>query len=120
MRSVDVLFEGKRNTTATTPERPRVPQLSLRQLLTNPIALAAVRPLKASVRGDGEKQDKRVASFAAPPTTSARSAGSLRGTGVGSKAERKPQIEVAQRRDPPVARLSDDVFERERTGKEVF
>ncbi len=58
MRSVDVLCEGKRNTTATTPERPRVPQLSLRQLLTNPIALAAVRPLKASVRGDGEKQEK--------------------------------------------------------------
>ena len=76
--------------------------------------------MNASVQGDDKEQDKSVASYVAPPTTSARSAGSLRGTGVGSKAERKPQIEVAQRRDPPVARLSDDVFERERTGKEVF
>lgn len=69
---------------------------------------------------DDEEQDKSVASYAAPPATSARSAGSLRGTGVGSKAERKPQIEAAQRRDSPAARLTDDVFERERTGKEAF
>jgi hypothetical protein len=33
---------------------------------------------------------------------------------VGSKAERKPQIEVAQKYNPPVARLSDDVFGWER------
>lgn len=73
-----------------------------------------VCPLNDSVRGDRKKQDKSVASYVAPPTTSARSAGSLRGTGVGSKAERKPQIDVAQRRDPPVARHSDDVFGREK------
>ena len=53
---------------------------------------------------DDDKQDKSVASFAAPPTTSARSAGSLRGTGVGSQAERKAQIEVAHRPNPVAVR----------------
>ena len=74
----------------------------------------AVRPRVAKFTKDEEKQDKSVASYAAPLVTSARSAGSLRGTGVGSKAERKQQIEVAQRCDPLAARLLDDVFGWER------
>ena len=69
-----------------------------------PTVQAAVRPLNASVQGDDKEQDKSVASFAAPPTTSARSAGSLRGTGVGSQAERKAQIEVAHRPNPVAVR----------------
>jgi len=53
---------------------------------------------------DDEEQDKSVASCAALLTTSARSAGSLRGTGVGSRAERKTQIEVTHRPNRVVAR----------------
>lgn len=100
MRNADVSTNGKRNTIAVTPERPCVPRLLLRQHLPVPIARALVRPLNASVRGDGGKQDKSVAFFAAPLATSARSAGSLRGTGVGSQAERKAQIEVAHMPKP--------------------
>ena len=59
---------------------------------------------------DDEEQDKRVASYAAPLPTSARSAGSLRGTRVGSQIQKKPQIEVAQGLYPPVSRHWDDVF----------
>ena len=55
-----------------------------------------------------------MASFAAPPLTSARSAGSLRGTGVGSQAERKTQIEVARELNPLAAGLWDDVFGQKR------
>ena len=69
-----------------------------------PTVQAAVRPLNASVQGDDKEQDKSVASYAAPPPTSARSAGSLRGTGVGSQAERKAQIEVAHRPNPVAVR----------------
>ena len=69
-----------------------------------PTVQAAVRPLNASVQGDDKEQDKSVASCAAPPPTSARSAGSLRGMGVGSQAERKAQIEVAHRPNPVAAR----------------
>ena len=69
-----------------------------------PTVQAAVRPLNASVQGDDKEQDKSVASFAAPPPTSARSAGSLRGTRMGSQAERKTQIEVAHRPNPVAAR----------------
>ena len=69
-----------------------------------PTVQAAVRPLNASVQGDDKEQDKSVASCAAPPPTSARSAGSLWGTGVGSQAERKAQIEVAHRPNPVAVR----------------
>ena len=70
----------------------------------------AVRPRVAKYTKDEEEQDKSVASYAAPLVTSARSAGSLRETGMGSKAEKKPQIEVAQGLYPPVSRFWDDVF----------
>ena len=53
---------------------------------------------------DDEEQDKSMASFAAPLATSARSASSLRGTEVGSRAKRKTQIEVAHRPNPVAAR----------------
>jgi len=58
-----------------------------------------------------KQQDKAVASYAAPTVTSARSAGSLRGTRAGSQSEGKRQIEVAQRLNQPVPRLHGDVFE---------
>ena len=59
---------------------------------------------------DDDKQDKSVASCAAPLTTSARSAGSLRGTRVRSQIQKKLQIEVTQGPYPPVPKLWDDVF----------
>jgi len=61
-------------------------------------------------RAQRAKQDKSVASCAAPLTTSARSAGSLRGTRVRSQIQKKLQIEVTQGPYPPVPKLWDDVF----------
>lgn len=103
MRNADVFSDGEKNTTAVTPERPRVPQSSLKQHLTQPKSASRCTPVESQCMGD-EKQDKSVASYAAPPPTSARSAGSLRGTGVGSQAEKKAQIEVAHRPNPVAVR----------------
>ena len=114
MQSADMFSGNKWNTAAVAPERPCVPRSPLRQQLTRPNSANRRATAERRKARDGGEQDKSVASYAAPLVTSARSAGSLRETGVGSKAEGKPQIEVAQRRDPPVARHSDDVFGRER------
>ena len=53
----------------------------LRQHLTRPNGANRCAALERHKARDEEKQDKSVASYAAPPSTSARSAGSLRGTG---------------------------------------
>ena len=114
-QSADAFSNGNRNTTADTPEMPCVPRSPLRQHPTRPNSANRCAALERRKARDEEKQDKSVASYAAPPSTSARSAGSLRGTGVGSQPEEKMIIEVAQRRDPPAVRFSDDVFGRKRS-----
>ena len=59
MRNADVFSDGEKNTTAVTPERPRVPQSSLKQHLTQPKSASRCTPVESQCMGD-EKQDKRV------------------------------------------------------------
>ena len=113
-QSTDVSSNGKRNTTAVTPEMPCVPRSPLQQHLTRPNGANRCAALERRRARDEGKQDKGAASCAAPPTTSARSAGSLRGTGMASQAEKKKEIEVAQGPIPPAARLWGGVFGQKR------
>ena len=110
MQNADVFSGNKWNTAVVAPERPCVPRFPLRQHLTRPNNANRRATAERRKARDGGEQDKSVASYADPLVTSARSAGSLRETRVGSQTARKPQIEVAQRRNPPVSRFWDDVF----------
>ena len=57
-RSVYVSSDSKRNTTAVTPERPCVPQLSLRQHLTHPNSASRCAPVeRCKARDEGEQDN---------------------------------------------------------------
>jgi len=88
--------------------RPRAALCAPHSVQTTPAPILdnvnCCAPLSRDFRGTEEKQDKDVASYAAPPATTARSAGGLRGTRMGSRTEDKRQIEVAQGQNPLVAK----------------
>ncbi len=68
MRNADVFSDGEKNTTAVTPERPRVPQSSLKQHLTQPKSASRCTPVESQCMGD-EKQDKGRWSLTRPPAS---------------------------------------------------
>lgn len=59
MRNADVFSDGEKNTTAVTPERPRVPQSSLKQHLTQPKSASRCTPVESQCMGDEKEQDNR-------------------------------------------------------------
>lgn len=65
-QSTDVSSNGKRNTTAVTPEMPCVPRFPLQQHLTRPNSANRCAAVERRKARDGGEQDKCAASYAAP------------------------------------------------------